>query len=66
MSGSNDVVVKVADSGNITLKGDYHIIAGKADSGNITIDSKRPESEMVLNLDVDSGKITVNGNKYKN
>lgn len=55
-----------ADSGNINLKGDYHIITGKADSGNITIDSKRPESEMVLNLDVDSGKITVNGNKYKN
>ena len=55
-----------ADSGNINLKGDYHIIDAKADSGNITIDSKRPESEMVLNLDVDSGKITVNGNKYKN
>lgn len=55
-----------ADTGNINLKGDYHIIEAKADSGNITIDSKRPESEMVLNLDVDSGKITVNGNKYKN
>ncbi len=55
-----------ADSGNIKLDGDLHIVTAKADSGNITINSKKSESEMVLNLDVDSGKITVNGNKYKN
>ncbi len=54
-----------ADSGNIKLAGNLHVITAKADSGNITIDSNRPESEMVLKLDVDTGKITVNGNRYK-
>lgn len=66
VNGSIEKINVKADSGNINLKGNYHIIAGKADSGNITIDSKRPEAEMILNLDVDSGKITVNGNRYKN
>lgn len=66
VNGNIEKINVKADSGNINLKGDYHIIAGKADSGNITIDSKRPEAEMILNLDVDSGKITVNGNRYKN
>lgn len=66
INGNIEKIDAKADSGNIDLKGDYHIITGKADTGNIKIDSKRPESEMVLNLDVDSGKITVNGNKYKN
>ena len=66
VNGNIEKINVKADSGNINLKGNYHIIAGKADSGNITIDSKRPEAEMILNLDVDSGKITVNGNRYKN
>jgi len=66
VNGDIEKINVKADSGNINLKGNYHIIAGKADSGNITIDSKRPEAEMILNLDVDSGKISVNGNRYKN
>lgn len=66
LDGNIEKIQAEADSGNIKLKGDLHIINAKTDSGNITIDSKKSEAEMVLTLDVDSGKITVNGNKYKN
>ena len=66
VNGTVEKIDAKADSGNIELKGDLHIINAKADTGNITIDSKKPESEMVLNLEIDLGKITVNGNKYKN
>lgn len=65
VKGNFENIDAEADSGNITLSGDLHNVKAKADSGNITVNSNRPETEMVLNLDVDSGDITLNGKKIK-
>lgn len=54
-----------SDLGSISFDGDCDSLTASCSMGDIDVTTKRDVNEMKLNLDVDLGAISVNGNEYK-
>lgn len=52
-----------ADMGKITVSGFFDYINAECSVGDIKVETTRPESEVIMDLDVDLGNVYVNGNK---